>query len=487
MKILGLSVPELPVVYNYFEHDGLTVIEEEFIDGISLSELLEIYHTDTSQTAAICEKVCRALFTLHENGLIHRDVKPSNILITSSGRVCLIDLDASSVHDPSKEKDTSLLGTAGYAAPEQFGFGRSDVRTDIFSLGVMMNVMLTGLHPSRELAAGELRPIIEKCIEVNADKRYRSASELGEKLRQYAGRTTVCPDCGFTSPGGGCICCGKASQQRKKPKWKIIIPAAALILAVLLVVFLPRGSENLSLESETPTPEMSAPSPAAEPSPTPTPTPIPEPSPESVDPVLAEYGGEWGSYTWLPTESSTLAQTEIKQFDSVRYENGNYFFENTANDMLGQFLYDLNGDGQNETYYFSVVMNNESPRHFTPFDSVGRPFNEDDWVARFVAPVVLKQVAVGEYEPVKELTDMLENVYVELCWIYLPFGLEETTMPEVYHAPPLDGEWNNTVYIKYRLYSIGNWAVTAHAEFDGQQLTGYCITELRSDWNGIEM
>ncbi len=485
MAIVGLSLPELPAVYDYSEHDTLTVIEEEFIDGIPLSQLLELYHPDTSQTAAICLKVCRALSVLHENGLIHRDVKPENVLVSSSGRVCLIDLDVSSVHDPNKERDTSLLGTAGYAAPEQFGFGRSDVRTDIFSMGVMMNVMLTGFHPSRLLASGELRPIIEKCIEVNADKRYHSAFELGEKLRQFASPDSICQDCGYVSPGGGCLCCGKPSRSSRKRRRRFILPVIAAVIAVILLAILLPGKNTEAPESM---PEMNSPSPAVEPtpSPTPSPSPTPTPTPEPVDPVLAEYGGEWGPFTWLPTETSTIAQTEIKQLESVRYENGNYFFENTANEMLGHFLYDLDGNGTDEIYYLSVTMSNESPRHFTPFDSVGRPFNEDDWVWRFAAPVVFKRVAAGEYEPVKEMTDKLENARIELRWIHLPFG-DETDMPSVFRAPPLDDEWENTVYIKYYLHSIGVWAVTAHAEIDGQPLMGYCITQLRSDWNGIEL
>ena len=132
------------------------------------------------------------------------------------------------------------------------------------------------------------------------------------------------------------------------------------------------------------------------------------------------------------------------------------------------------------------MTNIEQPRHFLPFDSVGRPFNEDDWIKRTSVPVVYKQVAIGEYEPVKELTDMLQNAKVELYYIDLRFGAD-ADMPEVYHAPPMDGEWNNAVYIKYKLHSVGHYAVTASAEFNGMELSGYCITTLRSDWNGIEM
>ena len=132
------------------------MVEEEYIDGMVLSDLLKMAHLYAEQAAAIAQQVCFALSVLHAHEIIHRDVKPENIIITSTGRVVLIDLDAASKPDHEKDTDTRLLGTVGYAAPEQFGFGRSDARTDIFSVGVLMNVLLTGDHPAKKLADGTL-------------------------------------------------------------------------------------------------------------------------------------------------------------------------------------------------------------------------------------------------------------------------------------------------------------------------------------------
>ena len=79
-------------------------------------------------------------------------------------------------------QDTQILGTTGYAAPEQYGITQTDERADIYSLGVLLNLMLTGKHPSKELANGRLGRIVQKCTMVNPKKRYKSVLYLMEAL-----------------------------------------------------------------------------------------------------------------------------------------------------------------------------------------------------------------------------------------------------------------------------------------------------------------
>ena len=86
---------------------------------------------------------------------------------------------ATGAHGKKLEADTQVLGTTGFAAPEQYGLSQSDARTDIYSLGVLMNVMLTGQHPSKRLAEGR---IIEHCTRVNPAKRYRDVLRRMEEL-----------------------------------------------------------------------------------------------------------------------------------------------------------------------------------------------------------------------------------------------------------------------------------------------------------------
>lgn len=248
-RLLGQNCEALPKIFGCRPMGNGILVEEEFVDGMLLSDLLEDHLLDTRQAAAVAGQVCKALEVLHRNGLVHRDVKPENILLTAAGRVVLLDLDAACAQQKDGGRDTQLLGTVGYAAPEQFGFGRSDARTDLFSLGVLMNVMITGRHPSQVLAEGPLRGLIETCTQMNADKRFSSAQALQRRL-PGSGRTNRCPTCGFRTPGGGCIYCGKTSKRRR---WSLAVAAAAAAVAALaLLLWKP---ETPPIEEE-PIPQM---------------------------------------------------------------------------------------------------------------------------------------------------------------------------------------------------------------------------------------
>ena len=155
-KLLTVNCSNLPRVAEAAEKDGHVLVLEEYIQGDPLSLLLEDGRTlPPKQAADIARQVCGALWVLHGRGVVHRDVKPGNILL-KGGTAVLIDFDASRQYDAASRKDTQVLGTVGYAAPEQFGFTQTDARADIYALGVMLNVMLTGQHPSRALAKGRL-------------------------------------------------------------------------------------------------------------------------------------------------------------------------------------------------------------------------------------------------------------------------------------------------------------------------------------------
>lgn len=115
---------------------------------------------------------------LHANGFVHRDIKPENIMITNNGTVKLIDFNASRIYDKNKSSDTISLGTIGYASPEQLGINQSDARTNIYALGVLLNVMLTGEHPSKRLAKSRAGKIVLKCTQINPNKRFFQQNSL---------------------------------------------------------------------------------------------------------------------------------------------------------------------------------------------------------------------------------------------------------------------------------------------------------------------
>lgn len=178
--IAGHDCKSLPKVYCYENRDDLFFIEEEYIDGISLAYMLKSgAKIDEERARKITSAISTAGTLLHERGFIHRDIKPEHIILTADERIVLVDLDASMQIIRNKQNDTQLLGTATYAAPEQFGLIRCDERTDIYSVGILLNEMLTGVHPSVNLYSGKhLRHVIEKCTNISPDNRYQSLREL---------------------------------------------------------------------------------------------------------------------------------------------------------------------------------------------------------------------------------------------------------------------------------------------------------------------
>lgn len=177
-----ITHPNLPEIIGIFHNsNGFSVIEE-YIDGLTVSEVIEggLYHK--SGAIAVCKAVCSALDTLHQNNIIHRDVKPENVMIDKKGNVKLIDFDAARIHKNYQPQDTTIMGTTGFAAPEQFGMNQSDARTDIYAVGVLLNVMLTGEHPSKTIYPGRIGKIISKCCSINPNERYSSAASLFNAL-----------------------------------------------------------------------------------------------------------------------------------------------------------------------------------------------------------------------------------------------------------------------------------------------------------------
>ena len=180
-KLVGISCPNLPQIMETEERDGMVAVLEEYIQGDSLAYLLEGALFSHAEARKITMQLCNALWVLHKLGAVHRDIKPENVMIRG-GEAILIDFDASRIFKSDTNQDTQILGTTGYAAPEQYGIAQTDERADIYSLGVLLNIMLTGKHPSKELASGRLGRIVQKCTMVNPEKRYKSVLYLMEAL-----------------------------------------------------------------------------------------------------------------------------------------------------------------------------------------------------------------------------------------------------------------------------------------------------------------
>lgn len=174
-----------PRIINYCEETGHLTVIEEYISGTSLQD--KINHTDIAPSDMLqyMLDLCAILEQLHQHNpaIIHRDVKPSNVIITSYNRAVLLDFNAAKYHTAAKDSDTILLGTQGYAAPEQYGFGQSSPQTDIYSIGILLKEMAEALHCQNPY----IDAVTAKCTQMNPAERYQSIGELRQALLANGG------------------------------------------------------------------------------------------------------------------------------------------------------------------------------------------------------------------------------------------------------------------------------------------------------------
>ena len=181
-KLKDITHHNIPIVFDVVNLDDGQVVLEEFIDGITVADVLEQGKYTYHGAKKIIEGIAFALLALHDMGIVHRDIKPENIMVTPKGEVKLIDFNAARMYQNKKQKDTVVLGTIGYAPPEQYGVSQSNKKSDIYSLGVLLNVMLTGVHPSKKLARGKAGKIVLKCTQIDPNHRYQNIESLISKL-----------------------------------------------------------------------------------------------------------------------------------------------------------------------------------------------------------------------------------------------------------------------------------------------------------------
>ena len=171
-----------PEIFYVVEDEQQTIVIEEYISGQTLAEYIEEEkYLSEKEAAMLLTQLCSGLAALHGMGIVHRDIKPAN-LIWQNGNVRLIDFDASRRIKKRAGEDTRLLGTKGYAPPEQFGYGQTDARSDIYALGVTMQEVL-GPHYH-----GYLLNILKKCRRIDPEARYPSVQRLQSVVWRYQHR-----------------------------------------------------------------------------------------------------------------------------------------------------------------------------------------------------------------------------------------------------------------------------------------------------------
>lgn len=188
-----LDHPAIPRIVDIIdkEEDPQIYIVMDYVEGESLDKILEEYGAQ-SQDLVIdwAKQICDTLAYLHSQKppIIYRDMKPANIMLKPEGNLKIIDFGISREYKEQNLADTTVLGTKGYAPPEQFGSRQTDARSDIYALGMTMHHLVTGVDPRKNdyvpikqwnpsLMDG-LEIIIDKCVQMDPDDRYQNCNEL---------------------------------------------------------------------------------------------------------------------------------------------------------------------------------------------------------------------------------------------------------------------------------------------------------------------
>jgi serine/threonine protein kinase len=299
----SLNHPNIVAVYDSGSENGTHYIVTELVDGETLGELMAREGALPPERAAeIGREVARALAAAHERGVVHRDVKPGNVMITPDGRVKVVDFGiARAAGAESVTKSGIVLGSAPYISPEQARGEPGNERSDIYALGCVLYHMLTGqapfvadtplatlyLHvhepvvPPSEIrpVPAELEAVVMRCMEKDPADRYSSAAEVEGALATDSSATMELPPAfnEATAPVQR-VEPSRVSRRVRPParRWWWIAGVAALVLIVGWIAFIlsnPDGIRRAARQAARDTPTQ---------------TESPTASPEVVEPTVEE-------------------------------------------------------------------------------------------------------------------------------------------------------------------------------------------------------
>lgn len=221
----------LPRILECYDTEDERVVVMEHVSGDTLSDVVYQRDPSTELGLDVFRKLCDAVSELHERfdpPLIHRDLKPSNIMLSSSG-LTIIDFGIARSFDPARTEDTRHLGTRNYAPPEQFGFGQTSVRSDIYSMGMVLYYCLTEKTPTASLTESgfddasiplALRPVLTKATRFDPQQRYGSVLEMRHDFEQAVAALQARPvvaanlasSAAAAAPGVSAVSAGSASS-----------------------------------------------------------------------------------------------------------------------------------------------------------------------------------------------------------------------------------------------------------------------------------
>ncbi|MEY8460475.1 protein kinase [Eggerthellaceae bacterium 24-137] len=210
----GRRFRHLPRIYDVHERDGDLVVVMEFVGGRTLRDV--VYERDASLALAreVFPALCDGAIELHEGftpPLIHRDLKPSNIIV-SDGGLTIIDFGIARSFRAGADADTTHFGTRSYAPPEQFGYGQTDVRSDVYALGMLLYYLVTERDPDAQVATAGfaepdvppvLRPVLQRACAFDPSARFQTVRDLKAAFLAAASEPVGVPSLAAMQPTMG--------------------------------------------------------------------------------------------------------------------------------------------------------------------------------------------------------------------------------------------------------------------------------------------
>lgn len=239
----------LPRVEATYEMPDEFVVVCDFVPGENLEQLVSARGALAEQDAITTTlQLCEAVSALHAHGIIHRDISPTNVVMAADG-AHLIDFGIARFRVEGATRDTTQLGTYGFASPEQYGFAQTDARSDVYSLGRLLGYLLTGASPAEadryeaalsneQTVRPELAAVLQKASSMEPSTRYQSAEELARALRGEGGAELI-EHADETGRDAGAVHVaqpGEAGSARGQKRRARGLAVAALVVAALVIV-----------------------------------------------------------------------------------------------------------------------------------------------------------------------------------------------------------------------------------------------------------
>ena len=183
-ELRAMNAPPMPKFLAEYRNENMRCILREYVPGETLAAYAARESLSTDEIIRVGMELCDQLQILHgmNEPVIHRDIKPENVIIGPEGKAVLIDFGIARIHK-EKETDTVVFGTQGFAPPEQYGFAQTDARSDIYSLGILLNWLLYGTTKLPQTQGCRLDRVIARCTRFNPRHRYHDAGMVKKALQ----------------------------------------------------------------------------------------------------------------------------------------------------------------------------------------------------------------------------------------------------------------------------------------------------------------